>query len=112
MVSKADKPKYALVNVRSAAARLRIEFRGRKARLDALNLGYELNDIAHCLSRLAESDFRKTLCYQDSAPDDEYICNYAKPGIEHAASDRLYIKFCLIEKLLVIDLASFHLTRF
>ena len=95
-----------------AAKQVNIEFRGRKPRLDILNLDYQLKDVALCLIQLSASDFRKTIQYEDRLPDDEYICNFTKPGNEHLAVDRLYIKFCFIENCLTIDLGSFHLTRF
>ena len=112
MVTKVGLPEYDLIDVKVAASQLNIEFRGRKIRLDILNLGYELKDVALCLAQLSASDFRKTIRYEDGLPDDEYICNFVKPGNEELAPDKLYIKYCLIEGCLVIDLASFHLTRF
>ncbi len=105
-------PEYGLNDVKAAANQLNLEFRGRKVRLDILNLEYELNDVALCLAQLLESDYRKTIRYEDRPPDDEYICNFVKPGNEELAPDKLYIKYCLIEGCLVIDLASFHLTSF
>jgi len=112
MVSKIGLPKYDLTAVIAAANQLNIEYRGRKVRLDILNLEYELKDVAHCLSQLSESDYRKTIHYEGQPPDDEYICNFTKPGNEELAPDRLYIKFCLFEDCGVIELASFHLSRF
>ena len=112
MVSNVCTPKYDLFDVKTAANQLNLEFRGRKVRLDILNLEYELKDVALCLAQLSESDYRKTTRYEDRLPDDEYICNFIKPGNEGLAPDKLYIKYCLIEGCLVIELASFHLTRF
>lgn len=73
MVTKAGLPEYDLVDVRAAANQLNLEFRGRKVRLDILNLDYKLKDVALCLAQLSESDYRKTICYEDRLPDDEYI---------------------------------------
>jgi hypothetical protein len=112
MVTKAGLPEYDLVDVRAAANQLNLEFRGRKVRLDILNLDYKLKDVALCLAQLSESDYRKTICYEERLPDDEYICNFIKPGNEELAPDKLYIKYCLIEGCLLIELASFHLCRF
>ena len=105
-------PTYDLTAVKEAANQLNIEFRGRKVRLDILNLGYELKDVAHCLAQLSENDFRKTIRYADRPADDEYICHFIKSGNEELAPDKLYIKYCLIEGYLIVELASFHLTRF
>ncbi len=112
MVTKVGSPEYRLFDVKMAANRLNIEFRGRKVRLDILNLEYELKDVALCLAQLSESDYRKTIHYDDNLPDDEYICNFIKPGNEELAPDRLYIKYCLFEDCMIIELASFHLSRF
>ena len=46
MVTKSASPEYVLSEVGIAAKQLKIEFRGRKTRLDALNLNYQLNDIS------------------------------------------------------------------
>ena len=112
MVTSASRPEYDLAEVKTAAGELKIEFRGRKPRLDVLNLDYELNDVSLCLMQLLSSDYRKTIQYEDRLPDDEYICEFSKTGNEHLAADRLYIKFCLVEDSLIIELGSFHLTRF
>lgn len=112
MVTNNGRPEYDLSKVKMAAEQLKIEFRGRKPRLDVLNLDYDLKDVALCLIQLSASDYCKTIRYRDHLPDDEYICNFTKPGNEHLAVDRLYIKFCFIENGLTIDLGSFHLTKF
>jgi len=112
MVRHSKTPNYDLNDAKTACQELNIEFRGRKVRLDILNLDYQLTDVALCLSKLTISDFRKTNYYSNRPPDDEYICNFTKPGNEHLQPDRLYIKFCLPESHLMVDLASFHLTRF
>jgi len=105
-------PKYDLTAVKEAANQLNIEFRGRKVRLDILNLEYELENIALCLAQLSENDYRKTIHYADRPADDEYICHFIKSGNKELPPDRLYIKYCLFEDCMVIELASFHLSRF
>jgi len=112
MVSNGSQPKYDLSEVKTAASLLNIEFRGRKPRLDVLNLDYDLNDVALCIMQLSAGDYRKTIRYKDRVSDDEYICDFSKPGNEHLVADRLYIKLCLIQNCLIIELGSFHLTRF
>lgn len=101
--------KYDLGKVKAAAQNLNIEYRGRKVSRDIANLGYELNDVASCLCQLSSSEFRKTHTYSDAPPDDEYICFFKKePDGEQI--DHLYVKFCLIDECLILDLASFHLS--
>ena len=112
MVTSNGRPEYDLAEVKTAAGELKIEFRGRKPRLDVLNLNYELSDVSLCLRHLLSSHYRKTIQYEDRPPDDEYICEFSKPGNEHLVPDRLYIKFCLVEDSFIIELGSFHLTRF
>ncbi|WP_083234932.1 type II toxin-antitoxin system MqsR family toxin [Candidatus Marithrix sp. Canyon 246] len=101
---------YKLKDVKAAAQQLNIEYRGRKVFRDIANLGYELKDIADCLSKLTPNEYRKTHHYDKCPPDDEYICSYIKADDDKV--DELYVKFCLIDDCLVIDLASFHLPQF
>lgn len=103
-----DIPIYDIEAVRHVARKHNIEYRGRKVGRDIANLGYTLNDVADCLIQLSPKNFRKTHYYQNQPPDDEYICLYRK-DIEAAHVDELYIKFCLVEDAIIIDLASFHL---
>jgi len=112
MVSTANEPEYDLAAVKAAAKKLNIEFRDRKTRLDVLNLDYELKDVTLCLQSLSPANYRKTIRYENHLPDDEYICDFTKPGTEHLTKDRLYIQFCFIEHCLTIDLGSFHLARY
>jgi|TARA_R110000751_G_scaffold184875_1_gene291281 hypothetical protein len=102
---------YDLEKVKAAAHNLDIEYRGRKVSRDIANLGYDLNDVSSCLCQLNPSDFRKTHTYGNQLPDDEYICRY-KQDPEEEEFDELYVKFCLIDGCLVIDLASFHLPQY
>jgi len=97
---------YDLGQVKVAAKNKNIEYRGRKVGQDIANLGYDINDVSNCLCLLSPANFRKTHYYQDQ-PDDEYICQYKK-NLDDEYDD-LYIKFCLLDGGLVIDLASFHL---
>jgi len=99
---------YELKDVKVAARQLNIEYRGRKVFRDVANLGYELKEVADCLSKLTPNEYRKTHHYDNSPPDDEYICSYVKA--EDEKMDELYVKFCLIDDRSLIDLASFHLS--
>jgi hypothetical protein len=101
---------YDLAKVKAAAQQLNIEYRGRKVNRDVANLGYDLNDVANCLCQLTPNEFRKTHTYRNQLPDDEYICSYKKDS--ETPLDKLYIKFCIVDDCLVIDLASFHLSQF
>ena len=105
-------PKYDLIAVKKAARNLNITLRGPTVQGDIFNLDFELEDVALCLLHLSEIDYRKTTFYETGRPDDEYICDFIKPGNEEFEPDRLYIKYCLIDDYLSIDLASFHLARF
>jgi len=102
---------YNLEQVKAAAQNLDIEYRGRKVSRDIANLGYDINDVSRCLCFLSSIDFRKTHYYENQLPDDEYICRYRKNPDEDEW-DELYVKFCLIDEYLVIDLASFHLPQY
>lgn len=102
---------YDLEQVKAAAQTLDIEYRGRKVRRDIANLGYDISDVSACLCQLSSKDFRKTHPYENQPPDDEYICRYKKDS-EEDEYDELYVKFCLIDGCLVIDLASFHLPQY
>jgi hypothetical protein len=103
-------PYYCLDTVRTAAKNDQIEYRGRKVQRDITNLGYERKDVLACLISLTESDFYKT--YQRNGSDDiddAYRIDYPNPSSNNGELDSLYIKFCLINNHLMIDLASFHL---
>lgn len=102
---------YDLGKVKAAAQGSNIEYRGRKVSRDIANLGYTLEDVANCLCQLAPSDFRKSHTYQNQPPDDEYRCTYF-PSSDAETADDLYIKFCVVDDVLIIDLASFHLTQY
>lgn len=105
-------PNYDLNDVRAAAQRLDIEYRGRIVQRDINNLDYELVDVAQCVMQLSEDDHKKSIRYEDHPIDDEYVCTFTKAGNEEPGPDDLYIKFCLIDDDLIIDLGSFHLRRF
>jgi hypothetical protein len=103
-------PCYCLDTVRTAAKNDQIEYRGRKAQRDITNLGYEHKDVLACLISLTESDFYKTYQRNDSDDiNDAYRIDYPNPSSKNGGLDSLYIKFCLINNHLMIDLASFHL---
>jgi hypothetical protein len=60
---------------------------------------------------LRESDFSKSIDYGNGqAIDDVYIVTYPNPNSENIEFDQLYVKFCLINGRLSIELASFHLS--
>ena len=105
-------PEYDLNDVKAAARRLNIEYRGRIVQRDINNLGYELADVARCVMRLSVDDHRNSIRYEDRLTDDVYMCTFTRVGNEESEPDELYIKFCLIDFCLSIDLGSFHLRRF
>ncbi len=99
-------------DVKAAARILNIEYRGRIVQRDINNLGYELTDVAQCVKRLSVGDHRKSIRYEDRPTDDVYMCTFTRAGNEDSGPDDLYIKFCLVDGCLSIDLGSFHLRRF
>ena len=99
-------------DVKAAARRFNIEYRGRIVQRDINNLGYELADVAQCVMRLSVDHHRNSIRYEDRPTDDVYICTFTRVGNEESGSDDLYIKFCLVDYCLSIDLGSFHLRRF
>lgn len=100
-------PHYNLDDVRNAAEKGDIEYRGRKTRRDIDNLGYEFADVVACLLSLTNSDFYKTYRYDDGNVDDAYRTNFVSSN--NAEQDSIYIKFSLMNDCLMIDLASLHL---
>ena len=106
-------PEYDLCEVKEAAKHQNIEYRGRIVFRDVANLGYELVDVAYCLMQLSDFNHNKTIRYEDGRPpDDVYLFTHVKPGDDEEVPDDLYIKFCLVEGCVLIDLGSFHLQRF
>ena len=106
---------YNLSDVRQLAKNKKIEYRGRKVQRDIANLNYEFKDVLDCLCSLTECDFKKSHYYDDPIPpDDEYICHYQRKGLndEEECEDELYVKFCLTEDCLMLDLGSFHLPKY
>ena len=102
---------YNLADVKTAAMAFRIEYRGRRVQQRIADLGYDLKDVVACLAQLTTSDFRKTHYYDDGTPpDDDYIYRYTRCVDDEETTDELYIKFCLVDDCLVIDLGSFHLS--
>ena len=103
---------YRLEDVKKAASAAKIEYRGRIVQRDIANLGYDLNDVIACMMQLSESNFRKTHIYNNGIPsDDDYTCQYTRQVDGETLTDDLYIKFCLVDDCLSIDLGSFHLSR-
>lgn len=102
-------PYYDLKKVRAAAQAGRIEYRGRHASRNVSNLGYELSDVIYCLAHLSESDFDKTHYYEDGNIDDAYRFSYQKESDDQNNVDRLYIKFCLMNDYMEIEIGSFKL---
>ncbi|QEP43512.1 hypothetical protein D5085_10470 [Ectothiorhodospiraceae bacterium BW-2] len=101
---------YNLEDVKTAAIASRIEYRGLKVQRDIANLGYDINDVIDCLMHLSPANFRKTHYYDDgSLPDDDYIFRYTRCVDDEETTDKLYVKFCLVDDCLMIDLGSFHL---
>ena len=106
-------PIYNLEQVKKAAQEGSIEYRGRKVQRDINNLNYSPSDVKQCLLQLSESNFSKTIEYENIPhPDDVYHFNYIRfdEDGDELLPDHLYIKFRLIDDCLEIDLGSFHLS--
>lgn len=84
---------------------------GRTASRDAAELGYSFNDVIGCLAALTEDEFSKSLEYGHGPKHDVYITKFPRPNGEAGEIDELYIKFTLINSMLTISIASFHLQR-
>lgn len=104
-------PYYNLDEVRSAAKAERIRYRGRRVFLDAASLGYQLEHVVSCLSALTVEEFQKTHFREDGSIDDAYVTRYPRPDGD-GELDELYVKFSLVDDLLMISLGSFHLSRY
>ncbi len=104
-------PKYNLETVRKAAKAGRIQYHGRRAGIEAAELGYQLKDIAACLASLTADEFSKTLQYEKGPAFDVYLTKFQHSNSEYEL-DELYVKLALIEGELTLTLASFHLQRF
>ena len=106
-----DMPEYDLKFVKTAVTNSKIEYRGWLVQRDIANLGYKLEDVCDCLLTLREDDFDKTHYYEDGVPpDDSYIFHHTKQYSER--KDELYIKFCLLNEFLILEIGSFHLPRY
>ena len=101
-------PHYNLEDIRNAARKGDVEYRGRKVRRDIDNLGYEFADVVACVVSLTSDDHYKTYIYDDGDIDDAYCVSFIPPG--RSECDSIYIKLSLINSCLVVDIASFHLS--
>lgn len=102
---------YNLDEVRKLAKQGAVEYMGRTANRDAAELGYSLNDVIRCLAALTEDEFSKSLEYGAGLKHDVYITKFPRPNGEEDEIDELYVKFVLINNMLTISIASFHLQR-
>jgi len=103
-----DYPKYDLRQIHALAAIQRVTYANRSVVRDAMNLGYELDDVCRCLQACKPSDFRHSGRYDGPLWYDVYRTRFTSPT---GYVDDLYIKLSLGQGCLVIELFSFHLTR-
>lgn len=103
-----DYPRYDLRQIHWLAALQRVVYANRSVERDAMNLGYGPDDVCRCLQKLKSSDFRHSGRYDAPLWYDVYRIRFTSPA---GYIDDLYIKLCLGQGCLVIDLFSFHLTR-
>ena len=102
---------YNLDDVRKLAKKGALEYMGRRASVDAAELGYVFDDVIRCLVNLTEDEFSKTLEYEHGPKLDVYLTRFPRPGGGDNEIDELYVKFALINGMLTISIASFHLQR-
>jgi len=102
-------PYYDLKLVREAAQAGKVEYRGRRPSINVSNYGYDLSDVIYCLEHLSELDFDKTHYYKSGDIDDAYRFSYKRLTDDHFIVDKLYIKFCLLNDYMEIEIGSFKL---
>lgn len=110
-----NKPSFDLAKIKEAAKKENIEYQSLKVSRDIANLDYELSDVISCIQGLTVKNFYKSYIYQRgkvSVQADAYTYIYKKEvnDDENKTTDTLYIKFSLVDKTLIIDLLSFHLS--
>jgi hypothetical protein len=101
------RPAYSLDDIRAAADQHRVRYEGRKVSSDIRNLGYTLEEVAHCISGLQTKHFQKSLKYENACYD-AYIRDFRRG--EDQPTDQIYIKLRLLGTgQLEIGIGSFHL---
>jgi len=101
------RPAYPLDDIRAAADQHRVHYEGRKVNSDIRNLGYTLENVAHCISGLQTKHFQKSLKYENACYD-VYIRDFRQG--EDKPADRIYMKLRLLDTgQLEISIGSFHL---
>lgn len=100
------RPAYPLDDIRAVADQHRVRYEGRKVNSDIRNLGYTLEDVAHCISGLQAKQFEKSLKYENACYD-VYIRDFRHD--EDKPADRIYMKLRLLNTgKLEIGIGSFH----
>ena len=104
---ESSRPAYPLDDIRAAAAQHRIRYEGRKVSSDIRNLGYTLDDVAHCISGLQTRQFKESLKYENACYD-VYSRDFRQG--EDKPLDRIFMKLRLLDNgQLEIGIGSFHL---
>jgi HTH-type transcriptional regulator / antitoxin MqsA len=74
-----DYPSYDLRQIHSLAALQKVVYASRSVQRDAVNLGYELDDVCRCLQKLKSSDFRHSGRYEAPLGYDVYRIRFISP---------------------------------
>jgi hypothetical protein len=100
-------PYFNLDDIRRAALKQHIKYKGLKVPQDIKNLGYTFEEVSACIVALTLSDFYKTIEYPDKTAHDVYIKDIR---IEER-TDKIYMKLRLRENgiIQIVEIGSFHL---
>jgi hypothetical protein len=106
-VEKRRKAEWSLDRIHELAAQQSINYASSRVQNTTGNLGYSVEAVCECLSKLTSNDFQHAVRYGESDPWlDVYQIKYLGPT---AYEDSLYIKLRLNRDCILIVLCSFHL---
>lgn len=106
MEERTGPPAYSLETVRQWAEEGRVDYASPDVFKDTDNFGYDLDRVCDCLTRLAATDYHKSVLYPGQKRwMDVYLTKHV---YSETRADELYIKLQLSMQRLVITLCSFH----
>jgi len=106
-MEKRDKPEWSLRRIHELASKQAIIYGSSRVQNTTSNLGYGIEAVCKCLSRLTANNFQHAVRYADSEHWlDVYCVKYRGPTDQ---DDPLYIKLRLNRDCILIVLCSFHL---
>jgi hypothetical protein len=99
-------PHYDLESIVAAAKSQRIIYGGRKVGNDIYNLGYTINDVAHCIEQLQPKHYQKTEEYSNAIFD--FYKTEFSPKL--GQTDLIFMKLRLLTNNdIFVSIGSFHL---